>query len=87
MWVELKAIFDRLSVDPAVRAIVLTGAGEKAFSTGLDLQAVTSSGPLFANDGKDPSRAATALRRYVLEFQDCISSVERCEKRRYSSIY
>ena len=84
MWVELKAIFERLSVDPAVRAILLTGAGEKAFSTGLDVQEATSSGPLSSIAGKDSMRAATILRRHILEFQDCISSVDRCEKRMYS---
>ncbi|KAH0538953.1 hypothetical protein FGG08_004468 [Glutinoglossum americanum] len=80
MWVELKAIFDRLSIDPAVRAILLTGAGEKAFSAGLDVEAATSSGPLSKIGGKDPARAATALRRHILEFQDCVSSIEKCEK-------
>ncbi|KAI9855360.1 MAG: hypothetical protein M1813_009818 [Trichoglossum hirsutum] len=80
MWLEMKEIFDRLSIDPTVRAILLTAAGEKAFTTGLDVQAATSSGPLSNVDGKDTMRAATALRRHILEFQNCISSVERCEK-------
>jgi delta(3,5)-delta(2,4)-dienoyl-CoA isomerase len=84
MWLEMKEIFDRLSIDPTVRAILLTAAGEKAFTTGLDVQAATSSGPLSNVDGKDTMRAATALRRHILEFQNCISSVERCEKRKYS---
>jgi enoyl-CoA hydratase/carnithine racemase len=36
MWQEMAAIFGRLSDDRAVRAIVLTGAGED-FSTGADI--------------------------------------------------
>ena len=86
MWFELKAIFDRLSTDPAVRTILLTGAGEKAFSTGLDVQAASSAGPLSLIEGQDPSRAATALRRHILEFQECITSIEKCEKRMWSPI-
>lgn len=34
MWLELKTIFDSLSFSPDVRAIILSGAGEKAFTTG-----------------------------------------------------
>jgi Delta3,5-Delta2,4-dienoyl-CoA isomerase len=86
MWLELKSVFDRLSTDPTVRAIILTGAGDKAFSAGLDVVAATSAGPLSRIEGKDPARAATALRRHILEFQDCITSIEKCEKRTYSVI-
>ncbi|KAI9763682.1 MAG: hypothetical protein M1840_009155 [Geoglossum simile] len=80
MWLELKSIFDRLSIDPTVRAVVLTGAGDKAFSAGLDVVAATSTGPLSHTKGGDPARAATALRRHIFELQDCITSVEKCEK-------
>ncbi|KAH0563370.1 hypothetical protein GP486_002060 [Trichoglossum hirsutum] len=76
----MKKIFDRLSIDPNTRVVLLTGAGEKAFTTGLDVQAATSSGPLSNMDGKDAMRTATALRRHIQGFQDCISSIERCEK-------
>jgi enoyl-CoA hydratase len=34
---QLSAILDRLAADPAVRALVLTGAGERAFCAGSDL--------------------------------------------------
>jgi len=84
MWLELKLVFNRLSTDPTVRAIILTGAGDKAFSAGLDVVAATSTGPLSSTKGKDPARAATALRRHILEFQDCITGIEKCEKRTYS---
>ncbi|HUB12865.1 MAG TPA: enoyl-CoA hydratase-related protein [Acetobacteraceae bacterium] len=36
---ELEAIWQRLEKDPEVRAIVLTGAGERAFCAGADLRA------------------------------------------------
>jgi delta(3,5)-delta(2,4)-dienoyl-CoA isomerase len=38
MWHNLSKIFTKLSHDPDVRAIVLTGAGERAFTAGLDVQ-------------------------------------------------
>jgi enoyl-CoA hydratase len=34
---ELEAVFTSLSKDPAVRVILLTGAGEKAFAAGADI--------------------------------------------------
>jgi enoyl-CoA hydratase len=37
MWRAIPAIFDRLEAEPAVRAIVLRGAGEAAFVSGLDI--------------------------------------------------
>ncbi|KAI9786363.1 MAG: hypothetical protein M1816_008024 [Peltula sp. TS41687] len=82
MFHELRTLFNRLSTDPSVRAIVLSGAGPKAFSAGLDLHAATQTGPLApsASGSQDPARSATALRRHVLELQACVSSIEACEK-------
>ncbi|KAI9850352.1 MAG: hypothetical protein M1838_005799 [Thelocarpon superellum] len=84
MWYELRTLFDTLSTDPAVRAIVLTAAGSKAFTAGLDVQASSTSGPLtLSSDGDgdaDGARVATVFRRHIADFQDAISSVERCEK-------
>lgn len=84
MWLELRTIFDKLSESPDVRAVVFSGAGDRAFSAGLDVKAAsqgllgppsaTSQGPV------DPARVAVQLRRHIAEFQDCVSSIERCEK-------
>ncbi|KAL2825028.1 ClpP/crotonase-like domain-containing protein [Aspergillus cavernicola] len=81
MWIELGQIFTNLSSDPAVRAIILTGAGEKAFTAGLDVKAA-SNGLLSDSSSKDsdPARRAVALRREISSFQDCVSTVEKCEK-------
>jgi delta(3,5)-delta(2,4)-dienoyl-CoA isomerase len=38
MWLNISAIFKKLSHDPNVRAVILTGAGERAFTAGLDVQ-------------------------------------------------
>lgn len=40
MWLNISAIFRRLSHDPNVRAIVLTGAGDRAFTAGLDVKVI-----------------------------------------------
>lgn len=88
MWLELRDIFGKLSVDPDVRAVVLSGAGDRAFTAGLDVQAASQSEAALqgSNDaGKvDFARSTTVRRREVVDFQDCISSVERCEKRELS---
>jgi delta(3,5)-delta(2,4)-dienoyl-CoA isomerase len=84
MWLELKTVFDSLSVNPDVRAIVLSAAGERAFTAGLDVQAASQEG-ILQKTTEDGARRATGIKRHVAEFQDCISSVEKCEKR--TSIY
>jgi delta(3,5)-delta(2,4)-dienoyl-CoA isomerase len=79
MWLNLSTIFNKLSHDPFIRVILLTGAGDRAFTAGLDVQAA-SEGQLTSPTTVDAARKATALRRHVLEFQDCITSLEKCEK-------
>ncbi|KFY04748.1 hypothetical protein V491_09266 [Pseudogymnoascus sp. VKM F-3775] len=83
MWLELNQIFNKLSSDPNVRAVVFSGAGDKAFTTGLDVQAASQGGILGSGAGEnklDIARQSVNIRRHVQEFQDCISSIEKCEK-------
>jgi delta(3,5)-delta(2,4)-dienoyl-CoA isomerase len=89
MWLELRQVFQQLSSDPDVRAVVLSGAGDRAFTAGLDVKAANETGPLSSTNkgagaAADGARNAAKLRRHIAEFQDCISAVERCEKRRHS---
>ncbi|KAH7357944.1 delta-delta-dienoyl-CoA isomerase [Plectosphaerella cucumerina] len=78
VWLEFRQVFDRLSADPEIRAVVLSGAGDRAFTAGLDVQAA---GGDFANaSSPDASRNATALRRNIEEFQDSVSAAEKCAK-------
>lgn len=83
MWLEFKVVFDTLSVDSEVRAIVLSGAGERAFTAGLDVEFASQQGILKTATDKtsDVARKAVAIKREVEEFQNCIGSVESCEKR------
>ncbi|ORY65341.1 enoyl CoA hydratase-like protein [Pseudomassariella vexata] len=79
MWVELGKVFDKLSCDPNVRAVVLSGAGDRAFTAGLDVKAA-SEGSIVSASAGDGARTATQMRRGVFEFQECITRVEKCEK-------
>jgi delta(3,5)-delta(2,4)-dienoyl-CoA isomerase len=84
MWLEFGRVFGQLSGDADVRAVVLTGAGERAFTAGLDVQAAAQDGNLTgaANGGKvDAARRAKALRAQIEEFQGSIGAMEKCEKR------
>ncbi|KAH0492318.1 hypothetical protein TgHK011_007276 [Trichoderma gracile] len=89
MWLEFGRVFAQLSADADVRAVVLTGAGERAFTAGLDVQAAAQDGNLTggAADGKkgqqqqvDAARRAKGLRAQIEEFQGSIGAMEKCEK-------
>lgn len=86
MWLEFGAVFSRLSHDPDVRAVVLSGAGDRAFCAGLDVQAAAGDG-VFGGDGSggDVGRVATGLTRRIEEFQSSIGKMEECEKREFPS--
>jgi enoyl-CoA hydratase/carnithine racemase len=45
MLAELAGLWDRLDADPQCRAVVLTGAGDKAFCAGADISGDLSAGP------------------------------------------
>ncbi|KAI5304090.1 putative enoyl CoA hydratase [Ascosphaera pollenicola] len=82
MWLEIRTVFGRLSRDANVRSVVLSGAGPRAFTSGLDVKAAAQD-PVTngaTDESSDPSRKATKNRRYIDDFQDCISSIENCEK-------
>ncbi|PKS07649.1 hypothetical protein jhhlp_006255 [Lomentospora prolificans] len=82
MWLEFGDIFDKLSHDPDVRAVVLSGSGDKAFTAGLDVKAAAGEGAVMGGEGvsEDIARKATNLRRFIYEFQECITKMEKCEK-------
>ncbi|KAI0206071.1 enoyl CoA hydratase-like protein [Astrocystis sublimbata] len=80
MWIELGQIFRKLSYDPNVRAIIFSAVGDRAFTSGLDVNAA-SQGPIFSPDAtSDGSRYATRVKRSIYEFQDSITAIEKCEK-------
>jgi delta(3,5)-delta(2,4)-dienoyl-CoA isomerase len=82
VWLEFGRIFNQLSADPDVRAVVLSGAGDRAFTAGLDVQAASQDGTLNAA-AADPARKAKAMRAHIEEFQGSVTAMEKCEKREW----
>jgi 2-oxoglutaroyl-CoA hydrolase len=71
---EIAALFDRLDADDGVRAVVITGAGDKAFSAGGDIKAFLDRDPAglsrlawnVAAPERCPKPVIARLRGYVL---------------------
>ncbi|KAH6986077.1 ClpP/crotonase-like domain-containing protein [Ilyonectria sp. MPI-CAGE-AT-0026] len=80
MWLEFGRIFTQLSADEDVRVVVLSGAGDRAFTSGLDVQAAAEDGALTPAEGEDVAKKAKSMRSHIEEFQDCIGAAEKCEK-------
>ena len=59
---ELRAIWDRLERDRDVRAIVLTGAGERAFCAGADMKGATKQGLAYWADHRPGGFGGISLR-------------------------
>jgi delta(3,5)-delta(2,4)-dienoyl-CoA isomerase len=63
---------------------VLSGAGDRAFTAGLDVKAASGDGILSGSDA-DIAKKAKVLRSHIEEFQDSIGAMEKCEKRKCHS--
>ncbi|RPA98570.1 ClpP/crotonase [Choiromyces venosus 120613-1] len=74
MWLEYAQVFNTLSHSLDVRCIILSGAGP-TFTAGLDIRKASLN-----FSGSDGARKAWEIKRYMGEFQDCISASEKCEK-------
>ncbi|RUW27736.1 enoyl-CoA hydratase, partial [Mesorhizobium sp. M1A.F.Ca.IN.020.06.1.1] len=68
---RLLAILDRIETDDAVRAMILTGAGERAFSAGGDIHECA----LSVAEGTD-----VALRDFVMRGQRLTARLEAFRK-------
>jgi len=77
MWQELRSTFAWADAAPQVRVAILRGAGRN-FCSGIDLALLASVGELAAHE--DAARGREALRRLILDLQDCLSAIERCRK-------
>lgn len=67
----LMAILDDIEVDPAIRAVILTGAGERAFSAGADIHQFSQS----VRQGTD-----AAVRDFVRRGQGLTARIEAFPK-------
>jgi enoyl-CoA hydratase/carnithine racemase len=68
MAAELKRVWIRIKNDPKVVCVVLTGAGERAFCTGMDVADVASGR---ARGEEDPDRPAPAWDRLTPIQNEC----------------
>src|SRR3954468_18698029 len=76
---SLADIFDELSATIGVRAIVLTGAGERHFCTGAGLGGAQKPGPSRPDDA--PDRALGDIARMIRRgWQRLLTSILDCEK-------
>ncbi|KAI5805822.1 ClpP/crotonase-like domain-containing protein [Geopyxis carbonaria] len=78
MFAEIGEVFLRLSNDSSVRAIILSGSGEKAFTAGLDIKGELSF--LNNDDDMDPARKGWKIRHEIKKYQDSVGAIEKCEK-------
>lgn len=65
MWVELADIMQSMAGDEDVRVAVITGAGDKAFSSGADMAEMLQTTEARAQQGSDPSLVERALDTIV----------------------
>jgi delta(3,5)-delta(2,4)-dienoyl-CoA isomerase len=78
MWLNFSAIIRKLSLDPDCRAVLITGAGPKALTAGLDVQAASQG--IITKEEADVARKARVTREHIIDFQNCITDIERCGK-------
>lgn len=78
MWEEIYQVFEYLSANDEVRAVLLKGNG-KHFTAGIDLMDASEKlfGPISQMD-KDIGRKGVALLRLAKIVQDWFSSLENC---------
>ena len=77
MWQEIRIAFDWVDATPEARVAILSGEGRN-FCAGIDLAMLGSIQQRIAH--ADGARSREALRRLILDLQDCLSSLERCRK-------
>lgn len=85
MFSELQDIFERVRLDSGIRVVILSGAGERAFTAGLDLQGalgISNSGLKEGEGqiGRDSYREARKVRETILQWQKAVNAVEGCGK-------
>lgn len=76
-WIEMQQIFESLSNDKLVRAIVLSGNG-KHFCAGIDLGALM--GVQQNANTSCEARRREDIRDYIYLLQNAITSIEKCKK-------
>jgi enoyl-CoA hydratase len=77
MWGEIQDTFRRIGETQEVRVAVLNGVGPH-FTAGIDLEMLA--GLQGEGSGHCPGRHREKLRRFILDLQAVVTSIERCPK-------
>lgn len=84
-WNELKLALQHCNENPEIRAIVFSGAGERLFCAGIDLQMLMSTNT--KTDDKCEGRKREKFRKFLLDFQEIVSLFEKIDKPVLSAIH
>ncbi|MDI9335068.1 MAG: crotonase/enoyl-CoA hydratase family protein [Cytophagales bacterium] len=77
MWHDIRRAFEWVDQTPEARVAILQGEG-KIFTAGIDLQMM---GGLQSHiQSECDGRTRESLRRFILDLQDTLTSLERCRK-------
>ena len=77
MWQEIRHACEWVDNTPEARVAIISGEGRN-FCAGIDLAMLAGIQQRIAH--ADGARSREALRRLILNLQDCLSSIERCRK-------
>ena len=83
-WTELREALLYCDKTPEVRAIVLSGNGDKIFCAGIDLTMLMTTQELVQDDCE--GRKREKFRSFLLDFQDILTTFEKISKPVLSAI-
>ena len=84
-WSEYRAALLHCDQNPNVRAIVLSGEGDKLFCAGIDLSMLMNTNTL--TQDKCEGRKREKFRNFLLDFQDILTTAEKISKPVLSAIH
>jgi len=78
-WIEWEQLFEQIHDDSEIRSVVVSAAGQKMFSAGIDLaQLAGELGGIMGQD--DAGRKAFALKKMILRLQRPFNLIADCPK-------
>lgn len=77
-WAGLKTALEHCAATPTIRAVVLSAAGDRVFSAGIDLSFLVNLRQRIADDCE--GRMREGLREFILDLHRTIGLLETCPK-------
>lgn len=71
----LESVLQKANSDNGVRAVVIYSSLSSFFTAGLDLKSLT-----LGSSTSDPSRLSLIFQNHIIQYQNAITSIERCRK-------